>query len=81
MINPLHEQIIKEAKDRLKLDNGSLSVHYQSTTPDFSYESNQGPLTGTMRVYQVLQNGDLVASYRIFTCRNPMVVETKLSTK
>ena len=81
MINPLHEQIIKEAKDRLKLDSGSLSVHYQSTTPDFSYETSTGPLTGTMRVYQVLQNGALVASYQIFTCRNPMIVESKLMAK
>ena len=81
MINPLHEQIIKEAKDRLKLNGGSLSVHYQSTTPNFSYESSQGSLTGTMRVYQVLQNGALVARYQIFTCRNPMFVESKLKAK
>lgn len=77
MINPLHEQIIKEAKDQLKLKNGPLSVRYQSTTADATYESNTGSLNGTLRIYQLLQNGELVASYQIFTCRNPMIVEGK----
>ena len=80
MANPLHEQIIKEVKEKLKIAHGELRVEYESTTPNSSYETGNGAVTGTLRNYKIIRDDKQIATYRIFTCGKPMIMETKIIT-